>query len=768
MLLLCALVVGSSAWADSYSYTFNASSGISKGENTLNSVIWNIDHNSGYENNEATGYHVGSSSKSISYLELSTSGISGIISKIVVRAKGNGSGGTIGASVNNTAYTAKNNNNAITNSFQDFEFTGDSEGEIVIRLAYSSSQTKNFYIASIEVTYSLVTKHTLSSMVSPASTGTILLGATTIAEGNTTTISATPNEGYRFVDWSVSGTGSSVESTTSSSTTFTMGTTDATVTANFEAIPTHTLSYTVSPAGAGNVVLGSTSVMEGFSSTATASANSGYKFTGWSITGTGAELSSTTDNPTTITMGTANATVTASFAAVKTYEINWSVNGSIVKTENVEENTAIDLGAPASDVPGGYTFMGWVEEANKIDTPTDTDPSANYITSATSTANITYYAVLAKVVDYTLASWSETTLSAMTSSDIFVITDGSNYAMNNNNGTTNAPSTNAVTIADGKITSEVADELKWNVTGNDTDGYIFYLNGDNTNWLYCNTNASSGSNNNIRVGTGNRKFWKINDNGYLVTSDDYTTRYMSIYNNSDFRGYVNTSNGAFKPKFYKYIAPVAIYGGYCTTVTATISLNAACNDGAGKFYGTYSNSAAFVVPEDITVSSVGVSDGKLVVTDYSAGEVVKANTGVMVSATSAGNKTIVLTSATGVEKDGNMLKASGDAGMTAEQMNLSSTKFYRLTMHNGTDLGFYWGAADGAAFAIGANKAYLAVPTSLAREGFWFEDEAASVEEKVSVNGEESAAAVYDLQGRRVAQPTKGLYIVNGKKVIVK
>ena len=28
--------------------------------------------------------------------------------------------------------------------------------------------------------------------------------------------------------------------------------------------------------------------------------------------------------------------------------------------------------------------------------------------------------------------------------------------------------------------------------------------------------------------------------------------------------------------------------------------------------------------------------------------------------------------------------------------------------------------------------------------------------------------AVYDMQGRRVAQPTKGLYIVNGKKVIIK
>ena len=27
---------------------------------------------------------------------------------------------------------------------------------------------------------------------------------------------------------------------------------------------------------------------------------------------------------------------------------------------------------------------------------------------------------------------------------------------------------------------------------------------------------------------------------------------------------------------------------------------------------------------------------------------------------------------------------------------------------------------------------------------------------------------VYDLQGRKVAHPTKGLYIVNGKKVVIK
>ena len=33
---------------------------------------------------------------------------------------------------------------------------------------------------------------------------------------------------------------------------------------------------------------------------------------------------------------------------------------------------------------------------------------------------------------------------------------------------------------------------------------------------------------------------------------------------------------------------------------------------------------------------------------------------------------------------------------------------------------------------------------------------------------EEVRGEYYDLQGRRVAQPTKGVYIVNGRKVVIK
>ena len=203
------------------------------------------------------------------------------------------------------------------------------------------------------------------------------------------------------------------------------------------------------------------------------------------------------------------------------------------------------------------------------------------------------------------------------------------------------------------------------------------------------------------------------------------------------------------------VGPITITG------TETITLNAACNDGE-FIYGTYSSSNAFRVPADLNVSAVSVAGGKLTVTNYETGDIVKANTGVMVSATSAGDKTVALSSETGTEIDGNMLKASSVA-MDGDNL------FYRLTMHNGTQIGFYYGAAEGAAFDIVANKAYLAVPSGTgARDFFWFDEGETTAISEVRGLKSEVRGEYFNLNGQRVAQPTKGLYIVNGRKVVIK
>ena len=122
-----------------------------------------------------------------------------------------------------------------------------------------------------------------------------------------------------------------------------------------------------------------------------------YKFTSWSVTGDGSSVESTTTNPTTFTMGSANATLTANFEEITTYAIQWSVNGVVQKTDYVEEDKAISFPSSITGIPTGYVLRGWVVEKNKILTVTNEDPSANYVTSATSTEDFTYYAVMAAV-----------------------------------------------------------------------------------------------------------------------------------------------------------------------------------------------------------------------------------------------------------------------------------------------------------------------------------------------------------------------------------
>ncbi len=202
---------------------------------------------------------------------------------------------------------------------------------------------------------------------------------------------------------------------------------------------------------------------------------------------------------------------------------------------------------------------------------------------------------------------------------------------------------------------------------------------------------------------------------------------------------------------------------------ATIPINSACTDGT-LYYGTFCCSKAFVVPANLVISEISVIDGGLYVESYSTGAVVPKNTGVMVAAEAGGNYSVTLSSEDGISVlgDDNCLRPSGDAGITAAAMAAAdaSCLYYRLTMHNGTQIGYWWGAAAGAAFAIAANKAYLAVPQGSAPAmGFGFDDDTTGIQ---NIERTISDNQYYTLDGRRVAQPTKGLYILNGKKIVVK
>ena len=155
-----------------------------------------------------------------------------------------------------------------------------------------------------------VKSHTLTTSANPTAGGTVTTGGT-IGEGATKSLTATPKTGYKFSKWTVSGTGAKLSSTTDATTTFTMGSANATVTATFVK-QSYTLTTSASPTEGGTVTSGGTLQYQATKSL-TATPKTGYKFSKWTVSGTGAKLSSTTDATTTFTMGSANATVTATF-----------------------------------------------------------------------------------------------------------------------------------------------------------------------------------------------------------------------------------------------------------------------------------------------------------------------------------------------------------------------------------------------------------------------------------------------------------------------
>ena len=151
-------------------------------------------------------------------------------------------------------------------------------------------------------------------------------------------------------------------------------------------------------------------------------------------------------------------------------------------------------------------------------------------------------------------TWESTPLSELTTSDVFVIVgnNGSDYAMKNDNGTS-APTVVAVTVSGNTLTGTIADNIQWTISGNATDGYMFYPNGSTDTWLYC-TNTNNG----VKVGTNTNSLFSV-ESGYLF--NQATSRYIGIYNNQDWRCYTsinaNIQNQTFA--FYKRV------GGSSTT-----------------------------------------------------------------------------------------------------------------------------------------------------------------------------------------------------------
>ena len=181
--------------------------------------------------------------------------------------------------------------------------------------------------------------------------------------------------------------------------------------------------------------------------------------------------------------------------------------------------------------------------------------------------------------------------------------------------------------------------------------------------------------------------------------------------------------------------------------------------------------ATFCDGVDRDFSGTTIKVYKALATDYSVNleeitdGIVPANTGVILFSESAQNDVAipVATVAASGDFSDNDLIGINVTTKVAEAGDAGKTNY--IFANGAKGVGFYKATAAGA--KLGAHKAYLSTTATAAtaREFLGFEGEVTAIE---SVEAQKNDDKFFNLAGQRVAKPAKGLYIVNGKKVIIK
>ena len=268
---------------------------------------------------------------------------------------------------NFTKWVDETGDESTTNPYPGWEITKNRTIQAVFTIkSYSITLASQFRIAE-------------TGDFTGGTTGGTVSGGGTVTHGTSVTAKATPATGYSFAGWYE---GSNKVSDSASYTFSATG--NRSLTARFQR-QWFTVTFTAGTGG--SVAPTSARVQYGGEASSTATASTGYTFSGWSNGTKTAKL--------TVTNVTANATYTAEYTT-NTYTVTY-VKGTgiatISKTSEVVSWGANATGCTAT-VTTGYTFDGWYNGATRVSTSLTYAPTAvKSNLTLTAKANINSYTV---------------------------------------------------------------------------------------------------------------------------------------------------------------------------------------------------------------------------------------------------------------------------------------------------------------------------------------------------------------------------------------
>lgn len=695
LLVIClmAIVGGVETWADTYKYTFTSqvfkkTSTTSK-ENLetqkLGDVSWTTSGVIPYLGNNATkGIQFGSTNKKkpLTNFKLTTSGIQGVITKVVVSASTGSNGNTsYTVSVGGVSFGTQKLSDAT--NVKDYTFSGSNSGDVVI--AIESFAKVATYIKSIEITY---TSSSSSSVAAP----TFSEDSKSFSDKFDLTLSA--GSDAAMIMYTTDGSTPSYKNN---------------VGELYEAPISITHSTTVKAIAISSKDEESDVVTKE------------YKL----------ELPAPIISEATKTF-TAPFTVSLSTKATAAEAILYTLDGTVPSWENkaIKKYTEpIQISATTTLKAVSYATNGTTYEYSPIATATYTEQG-----------------------DAPIVIWSE---------------DWSGFKANYQ--PTKGENATYVCSGSSKKGTRIFTEK---LAGGESPEILVASKGFLTITINDLKGASEGLILTFKANQTKGQFAASVDNAVIISAD---------------------AEGSNKLYVHKYI--MALNEG-ATSLTITLkndlTSNARVDDlelstysGVGSFkiteagYGTYYSSKAYTMPEGVKGYTITGNEGTSLVMKeaYAAGDVVPAKTALVVEGAANKYYTLVAASTELTPANNKLNKLHGSDEAETTYVDGTDVKYYKLSYNNeGNNLGFYWGSENGAAFTNGAHKAYLALDSETLlsqNRGFSLADLAHGVTTGINTTVKSATQSnfIYDLNGRRINSlngAAKGVYIMNGQKVLVK
>lgn len=451
---------------------------------------------------------------------------------------------------------------------------------------------------------------------------------------------------------------------------------------------------------------------------------------------------------------------TATLTVLGKFTVNYYSLGVKIGTEEVYDGQSVANAPEVTNVPTGWSFIDWT--TNDAYKQSATAPS---FFDGVVTKDINLYAVFGK-------REGQISLTKMKADDS--LSDGDNIVIVAHVDKADESGIKDYALYQETIKSSfvnkypfvedaeliAADEKNWLTVNMKADG--FRLGDKKNGYIYS-------VDNNLHCGETEQteQIWTISTTGkdqFKLQSDGRYLSYRYDLSNKYWRmgGAKYDTSGQTTLDIYKFVAGTYTYATIFPQYQNVTISNVGFATAYMGFDATVSGADAYYVTVGNGVANLTKVEG-----------VIPANTGVVLEAQNGGAATATFTESVATADDkaaaeGNMLVGS----IVGKTFDAEGYTYYILSKGTGEKadaVGFYWdkNSYNGTQARCGANKAILAVPatggaaTSSISIRF---DGATMIENIVEVENN----IYYDLQGRKVKNPSNGLYIVNGKKMLVK